>query len=158
MASIVQTVTLAPAFLQEIKEDDRRLRQLLDQFRQFVLDRDLTVSDGLRLAALVITVRNRLAFHFALEEAYGYFEDPIEVAPRLCEQIDDLRVEHRELNTDMVNIAEAVETLPPQSPASERLATVQEMCREFLHRLADHESRENALIAQAFNEDVGVGD
>ena len=156
MASIVQTITLAPAFMQEIKEDDRRLNQLMSDFRQLVARWPLADSERQELASLVWDVRDRVAFHFALEEAYGYFEDPVAVAPRLCERVDGLRAEHGELFEDLCRIVDMFEDSEPDLPAD--FAGVQEMCRGFLSRFDAHETAENALIVQAFNEDIGVGD
>lgn len=156
MASIVQTITLAPAFMQEIKEDDLRLKNLLSDFRHLVARWPLTDSERQELASLVSDVRDRAAFHFALEEAYGYFEDPVAVAPRLCERVDRLRAEHGELFADICSIVHVFEDSEPDLPAD--FVGVQEMCREFLSRFDAHEAAENALIAQAFNEDIGVGD
>ena len=156
MATIVQTVTLVPAFMQEIKDDDRRLKRLLNQFRQLVVGRSMTDLDGLRLETLIREVRDRIVFHFALEEAYGYFEDPITVAPRLCDRIEQLRSEHGELHADACRIMDALGE--SESRARLNLAAIQEMCCEFLHRFDAHEAAENALIVQAFNEDIGVGD
>ena len=156
MASIVQTVTLDPVFMQEIKEDDRQLRLVLDRFRELVFDRSLAETDRPRLARLVMDVRDRLAFHFTLEEAYGYFDDPVTVAPRLSERVEELRVEHDELYADLGRISDLFEDL--ESFQAVDLATFREMSCEFLHRFDLHEAAENALISQAFNEDIGVGD
>jgi Hemerythrin HHE cation binding domain len=156
MASIVQTITLAPAFMQEIKEDDRRLKQLLSDFRRLVARWPLTQPERLQLASLVSDVRDRVAFHFALEEAYGYFEDPVAVAPRLCDRVDSLCAEHGELFADICCILDVFEESESGLPAD--FLGVQEMCRGFLYRFDAHEAAENALIVQAFNEDIGVGD
>lgn len=156
MTSIVQTMTLAPAFMQEIKEDDLRLQRLLHEFRQVIASRPLIQIGGQRLAALVSDVRDHVAFHFALEEAYGYFEDPVAVAPRLCDRVEELRAEHVELFTEVCRIADVFEDSSPDLPSD--LLAVQDMCCEFLGRFEAHEAAENALISQAFNEDIGVGD
>ena len=156
MTTIVQTITLAPAFMQEIKEDDRRLNQLMSDFRQLVARGALTHPERQQLASLVLDVRDRVAFHFALEEAYGYFEDPVAVAPRLCERVDGLRAEHGELFADISSIVDVFEDSEPDLPAD--FAGVQEMCRGFLSRFDAHEAAEDALMTQAFNEDIGVGD
>jgi hypothetical protein len=50
-----------------------------------------------QLADLLGRVRDQLAMHFALEEAYGYFEEPLSVAPRLSSQADALRNQHGDL-------------------------------------------------------------
>ena len=156
MTSIVQTMTVSPAFMQEIKEDDLRLQRLLNEFRQVISGQRLTQSGGRRLAALVSNVRDHVAFHFALEEAFGYFEDPVAVAPRLCERVEELRAEHVDLFTEVCRIVDVFEDSAPGLPAD--LTAVQDMCCEFLGHFEAHEAAENALISQAFNEDLGVGD
>ena len=156
MATIVQTVTLVPAFMQEIKEDDDRLKRLLEEFRQLVSRSSLTHQEKLCLASMVSDVRDRVAFHFGLEEAYGYFEDPVAVAPRLSERVEEIRTQHGELLEDICKIAEFFEDYEPNLP--EDFSTVQEMCRTFLKCFDEHEAAESALIVQAFNEDIGGED
>ena len=156
MASIVQTVTLAPAFMQEIKEDDCRLKQLLREFQHLVVGCPLSPAAGLRLAALVSDLRDRIAFRFALEEAYGYFEDPVAVAPRLSERVEQLQSEHGKLFVDACRMVDVFENSKPGLPGD--LAGVQKMCSDFLRRFQTHEAAEDALIVQAFHEDIGVGD
>lgn len=156
MVTVTQTVTLAAAFMQEIKEDDQKLRLVLDRFRQHVMDRPLLEADLAGFAELAMELRDRLAFRFALEEAFGYFEDPIDVAPRLSERIEELRLEHGKLYADAAQITEDLDASRPLS--STRLASLQNACREFLLRFDRHESRENEIMLQAFNEDIGCCD
>ncbi len=155
MATTVRTVTLDSAFLREIKEDDCRLRSLLNHLRQHVVSRTLGLPDEVRLAVLVKDLRDRLAFHFRLEEAYGYFEDPISVAPRLSERVEDLRVEHGEMLAEVTRIAEMMDERSCENSTATELDAAEQMCREFLDRFELHETQENALIVQAFNEDIG---
>ncbi len=155
MATTVRTVTLDSAFLREIKEDDCRLRSLLNHLRQLVASRVLGLSDGVRLAILVKDLRDRLAFHFRLEEAYGYFEDPISVAPRLSERVEGLKVEHGHMLAEVTRIAEMIDERSCEDSTATELDAVEQMCRDFLDRFDRHEAQENALIMQAFNEDIG---
>jgi hemerythrin-like domain-containing protein len=158
MAMLLQTVTLSPAFLQEIKEDDRRLKTLLDRFRQLASNRPLIASANSQLADVATDVRDQLAFHFALEEAYGYIEDPVVVAPRLCERIEQLRIEHSELYALAARIVDSVEALSPDESESHASQSLADQCHRFLRSFDQHEAKENALIAQAFNEDIGECD
>lgn len=156
MGIIVQTFTVDPAFLQEIKEDDRRLKLVLERFRRLVFNRDLAESNLPLVVVLVPVVRDCLAFHFALEEAFGYFEDPIAIAPRLCERVATLRAEHGELYADIATIADMLEDWETGTTVDFR--TIRDACQAFLRRYDLHEAAENALMVRAFNEDVGVGD
>jgi len=156
MATIVQTVTLVPAFMQEIKEDDDRLKRLLEEFRQLVSRSSLAYQEKLCLASMVSDVRDRVAFHFGLEEAFGYFEDPVAAAPRLSERVERLRSQHGELLEDVGRIVDLFEDSEPELP--EDFSAVQEMCRMFLKFFDEHEAAESALIVQAFNEDIGGED
>ena len=151
-------ITVNAAFLKDIKDDNRELKTLLDKIAPLAEHPQVAVNHWRELVELLAGLRDQLAFHFTLEEAYGYFEDPIDVAPRLSEQADELRSEHGDLYADVVRISEALQDLPLDRPTEDDLSMLQQMCGEFLHRFDHHEARENALISQAFNEDIGVGD
>jgi hypothetical protein len=65
-----RTLTINAAFLQEIKEDNRELRHLLDGCAALLARPDPAGIDPKRLAAMLSKLRDQLAMHFALEEAY----------------------------------------------------------------------------------------
>ena len=52
--------------------------------------------------------------HFALEEAYGYFEDAVSVAPKLCEEAEELAAAQFEPT------AEAAESAAPEAEEAEK--------------------------------------
>ena len=83
------TVTVNAAFLQEIKEVNHELWQLLADLRHRC-QRPIAPGTCRVLVDKLCELRDQLALHFALEEAYGYFEDPVDVAPQLCRQADAL--------------------------------------------------------------------
>ena len=153
-----QTVTVNAAFLQEIKEVNQDLWRLLADVRR-MCDSPATIDSApRRFFGLVEELRDQLALHFALEEAYGYFENPVQVAPRLCRQANELRAEHRELYLMIVDFSEAAELLThPNRVLGNVLAAVKQF-QEFDQRLQRHESRENELIMQEYGDDIGVGD
>ncbi len=153
-----KTVTVNAAFLQEIKEVNQDLWRLLADVRR-MCDSPATIDAApRRFSGLVEELRDQLALHFALEEAYGYFENPIEVAPRLCMQANELRAEHHELYLMVVNFSEAVELLThPVRVIGTVLAAVKQF-QVFDERLRRHETRENELIMEQYGDDIGVGD
>jgi hypothetical protein len=94
MAIAQRLVSINPAFLREIKEDHHELRQLIHH-TSAMLDRSGPVEiDYARLVDMLTRLRDQLAMHFSLEEAYGYFEDAITVAPHLCRRAETLRGQH----------------------------------------------------------------
>jgi hypothetical protein len=159
MSSVVMTgtVTVNAAFLQEIKEVNQDLWQRLDEMRHRC-QRPIAPASCRQLVEKLSELRDQLALHFALEEAYGYFDDPADVAPRLSHAAESLRNEHRRLYMDLTRIVDRAERLLH----SDQLATLALWIGpEFLafdEALRDHECRENELIFEAFDTDIGAGD
>ena len=159
MSSVVmtRTVTVNAAFLQEIKEVNQELWQRLEEMRHRC-QRPIAPVNCRHLVERLSQLRDQLALHFALEEAYGYFDDPVEVAPRLSYAAETLRSEHRQLYMQLTQIVERAERLLH----NEQLATLALWIGpEFLGfdaALRDHESRENDLIYEAYDTDLGAGD
>lgn len=155
MLMATHTVTVNAAFLQEIKDDDAQLRTLLEQTREsceLITHTDISAS---RLASLLDELRDQLAMHFALEEAYGYFDDPVSVAPHLSEQADSLRKQHDQLYEEISQIAE---TAKGTTHCTGEQRAVRRLARRFMNfyqRLQAHESDENDLIMQAYTVDIG---
>jgi len=153
-----RTVTINAAFLQEIKEVNQGLWRLLADVRR-MCDSPATIDSApRRFFGLVEQLRDHLALHFALEEAYGYFDDPIDVAPRLCRQANELRAEHHELYLMVVDLSEGAELLIQPSRVIGTVLTAVASFQAFDGRLKRHESRENELIMQEYGDDIGVGD
>jgi hypothetical protein len=157
-ATATATVTLNAAFFQEIKDDNQRLQELQRELREFfAADRPLGVS-RFTLIDLLAELRDLLATHFALEEAFGYFDDPIDVAPHLCERAEALRAEHSELFVQVCHLADRAADLLVEHGTLAGYRHVARLFRDFDHRLRQHEAEETALIMLAFNSDIGAGD
>jgi hypothetical protein len=126
VSTLTSTVTVNAAFLQEIKEVNHELWQLLADLRHRC-QRPMAPGSCRSLVEKLCQLRDQLALHFALEEAYGYFEDPVDVAPQLCRH------------------AALAVWLGPEF-------------LDFDALLRKHEERENDLIFEAYDADIGVGD
>lgn len=154
MSIITRTVTINAAFLQEIKEDNQRLREIFCMLRDKETPWRLTVRE---LAELVAQLRDQLATHFALEEAFGYFEHPVRVAPHLGEKAEELISEHESLYAAACELAETGDRYSRHS-GEHHARQMWSQFKEFDAMFQRHESRENELIMQAFTDDLGVGD
>lgn len=156
--TVTSTVTVNAAFFQEIKEVHQELYALLDQVRQYCRLPSPSPGNGRELIDVLAELRDQLALHFALEEAYGYFEDPVFVAPRLSELAGSLRDEHRVLYLELTELVELVERLNYRGRLPGLWARVRGRFTQFDDQLQAHEARENELILQAYEDDLGVGD
>lgn len=158
MLVATRTVAVNAAFLQEIKQDNVELRELLRDISQQLLQRRLRLSDSRGLCELLTRLRDQLAIHFALEEAFGYFENAVDIAPRLSERADELRSEHDLFFVDICGICEQAEQLLYHETSARTLRQVATRYSDFYDALKQHESREAELIMEAFDDDIGVGD
>jgi hypothetical protein len=157
VVTLTRTVTVNAAFLQEIKEVNQELWHLVGDLRHRC-QRPIAPGSCRTLVDKLCELRDQLALHFALEEAYGYFEDPVDVAPQLCRAAEALRSEHQHLYALLSALVERAERMF----YDERLAALAVwLGPEFLDfdgRLRSHEARENDLIFEAYDADIGVGD
>jgi hypothetical protein len=157
VATLTGTVTINAAFLQEIKEVNPELWSLLSDLRH-KCQRPLAPGHCRHLIDKLCLLRDQLALHFALEEAYGYFEDPVHVAPRLCRQAEHLRDEHKGLYLDLCELVDRSERMFYDEQHAALALWIGPEFLEFDTRLKSHESRENELIFEAYDDDIGVGD
>jgi hypothetical protein len=156
--SSTRTVTVNAAFLQEIKEVNEELWQLLKDVRQALADPLRVRSQRQRLLEMLEMLRDSLALHFALEEAYGYFEDPLHVAPRLCAQAAELRNEHRLLYTQISDLVEEAQQWHYRGQWSLFRSQLVAQFAAFDNRFQLHEEREIELIQEEYGDDIGVTD
>ncbi len=152
------TVTVNAAFLQEIKDDSREFRQLMAQAAEMLGPANLSTVEPRRIVDLLCRMRDQLALHFTLEEAYGYFEDALHAAPQLSEQAEMLRNQHQPLFVDFCQTVECAEQLLYADADDHARARIGRMFHNFLADMQLHEEREQDLILAAFNDDIGAGD
>jgi hypothetical protein len=158
MAIASRLVSINPAFLQEIKDDHHELRQLMHH-TSAMLDHSGPVEiEYKRLVEMFSKLRDQLAMHFSLEEAYGYYEDAIAVAPHLSRRAECLRGEHFNLFGELCRLAEMSEQLLYHEMPGTLLSSLAGDYRRFLVRFREHESQERDLILEALNDDIGTGD
>jgi hypothetical protein len=151
------TLTINAAFLQEIKEENRELRQLLHDCRAALCAPGEIPVDSKLAVELLGRLRNQLSLHFALEETYGYFDDAAHVTPQLADRALKLRSQHSELFLSLCGIADRAEQMLECEQTGE-LANIAQEFEEFHTRFQDHEARETDLIVEVVNEEIGCGD
>ena len=170
-AASTATVTVNAAFFQEIKEVNQELYDSMERIRrqlsvergpvdeeQSSPDCQQLAPDCRKLAEQLANLRDQLALHFALEEAYGYFEDPVFVAPRLSNLAGSLRKDHKRLYLQINRLVDQVEQLVFLGRMLAAWPRIRDRFEQFHEQLQTHEDRENELILEAYDDDLGVGD
>lgn len=159
MATATRSLDVNVAFLREIKDDNRELQGLLVALRVLTTYPDAVREPPRRLVALLAQLRDQLAFHFALEEAYGYFEDAIDAAPWLSRRAERLRAQHVSLFESIRDLADQADRWQVGDGFLRRFPFLAESFRQFDATFTQHERAENALIHESSIEaDIGVGD
>lgn len=158
MAIVAHTVSINAAFLQEIKEDHHELRQLIHHSGAMFNRPEWMPIETKRLGELLGKLRDQLAMHFALEESYGYFDDALDVAPHLSRRAERLRAQHYDLYAEVCRLSERAEQLLYHEVPESALHDMANEFRGFTGRFHDHELRENDLILEALDDDLGTGD
>ena len=156
--SVTQTITVNAAFLREIKEVNEELWRTLRMLRD-MCSRPISLrEDGTGFVELLGRFRDELAMHFSLEEAYGYFQGPLEAAPWLDQRAHELRSEHASLYHQIAELVERAEDLLFHQRRVELMVTIPLAFGVFDDQFREHEQREGELILAAFDDDIGVGD
>lgn len=144
------------AFLMEIKDDHHQLRQMLINLRRQVENPTVLGHHYQTFVDDLFSLCDQLAFHFALEEAFGYFDDALESTPHLHDQSSRLRNQHSQLFIAARDLAD--HAAKHRRPTVVEVRHVVNEFRRFDVALKVHESAEQGLILAALVQDVGVGD
>lgn len=154
-STATRALAINPAFLQEIKEDNRHLSGLRIAVRALIQSRFVLRNHLSRLVRLVDELRDQLAMHFAIEEAYGYFEDAIEQEPRLSDAAARLKDEHCMLFASFVEISDELSQAMAEGVFQHHIDRIADRLHAFDCALSEHEAEETRLIYDALNTDIG---
>ena len=149
-------LTVNAAFLKEIKDDNQHLKTLWDQITPIAQRPETVENHWTELIDLFEELRDQLALHFSLEEAYGYFDEAVDIAPQLSTVAECLRSQHPKLFSQVRDLADYMTEVNPDQDAS--LSGVVQRFGDFRKQFESHEEAEVKLILQAMDDDIGVGD
>ncbi len=149
-------VTVNAAFLKDIKDDNRDLKILMDRIRLLAGHQQTAVNHWPELIELFSDLCDQLAIHFALEEAYGYFDDAVGSAPQLSIVAEELRGQHPPMFERIRELADKALEVP--ADREEHVTRFLNQFQRFLSDFEKHEEDELKLILDALDDDLGVGD
>jgi hypothetical protein len=90
--------------------------------------------------------------HFRFEEQNGYMSDVRKQKPHLERAVQQLAAEHRQLAQGLAGLIDKAWA------ASSLDDALGEEVRQWIERVRQHEHRENELVQDAFNIDIGARD
>lgn len=154
--SQTRRLTVNAAFLKDIKDDNRDLKELLDKIFPLAEYPQTAINHWQELINLFADLRDQLALHFSLEEAYGYFDDAVMTAPRLSNTAECLRGQHSNLFEKIRGLAD--EATEVRIDSSEQVTRFLAEFNRFRGAFEKHEEDELKLILDALEDDIGVGD
>jgi hypothetical protein len=114
--------------------------------------RPASVEGAAALRARLMATHTHVIAHFRFEEDNGYLDAVSRREPRLGRVVRELAEDHRRL-------AESLEALVEEAWAAPHADdTLRGKVRAWLGQLGRHEARENDLVQEAFNADIGAED
>jgi hemerythrin len=140
-----------PVF-EEIDAEHRELDRLYSQIRVSLND---CFARPYVIRKWLMELATKLSCHFAREEEGGYFDEIVELAPRLSFAAEALQREHGELLDSLDRLHKRLSTA---SSNLRQLDSIRQDFEKFLHKCDQHESRESALVQEAHLSDIGIGD
>lgn len=161
-------LTVNAAFLKDIKDDNRDLKILIDRLKWLTASRPIAANHWPELKRLWSDLRDQLAMHFGLEEAYGYFEHAIDPCSELSSHAESLRSQHADLfemvrslaesasDAATVDPAEVMEGRTPEVTAAQD--AVLDRWQGFWFLFQRHEEAELKVILDSLDRDLGTGD
>jgi DNA-binding transcriptional ArsR family regulator len=128
-------------------------RALLADLRELEQAVHPSSGEGLTdLRARLGATQRHVTEHFRFEEQNGYMDAVRKREPRLERVVGQLAEEHRQL-------ARSLEVLTEQARTATSLeAPLREEVRGWVERVRRHEARENDIVQDAFNLDIGPED
>jgi hemerythrin-like domain-containing protein len=100
--------------------------------------------------------RAHMTRHIAMEEQDGYMAPVVEFRPRLSDEVERLKREHRQI----LRLLNAVHDLCEDVEPADSLI-IRDVChrvQDILRYVEHHNQSENVLVLSAFHEDIGTQD
>ena len=146
-----KTLTVNPAFLQEIKDSNPDLWDTVHQVRQTCQCEEEPARTARSLARLLDGLRDHLALQFSLEESYGYMEVPQSPSSVNSELANRAHSQHCALYLRLSELAEQAEELQYRGVELTQLRKLVQSTQAFDAALREHEQTEHELIERSYH-------
>ena len=137
---------------QKLLEDHQALKDLLARIERALQKRDLPIPE---VGKLLGELGDRLVKHFELEEQGGYFAEALLQAPRLVARANELLAQHPKMCTQADKL---LELAGAEENAEGWWQKTRERFLAFKEEVMRHESKEDGLLQEAYQQDIGAND
>lgn len=141
-----------PPEYEHVLAEHRELKDLMARIDRAFTER---ISSMEEVSDLLAQLGDRLVRHFSMEEEGGYFAEALTQAPRLVSRANELMAQHPKMCT---RARDLVLEIDPIRPKQDWWQTTRERFNAFRDELLKHEQREDLLIQEAYNRDLGAND
>ena len=136
----------------KIVDEHRELRHLLGVIHGALSARIGAIQD---ICDMLDSFCQALGRHFDEEVALGFFDNISEHSPHLAERATELRDQHTHLLETSQALARRSREIEQQSNWWEEM---EERFHRFSKQLMHHETAENHLLQECYDEDIGAED
>ena len=144
--------TMANEVFEKIRREHESLKEQLGHIHHVLGAHNMP---GDEVATQLRHFHAALVEHFWNEEHEGFFDEVINQAPNLTPQTHKLCAEHRAILHTVTELAQfAASGAGSESWWHELTPRFQAFSKQLMH----HESAENSLLQQAYQEDLGTND
>ncbi len=109
-------------------------------------------ADSAAMLSRLERTRVHITEHFRFEEQNGYMAVVLQREPNLARTVEQLRDEHQQLALKLAGLLERMKTGKPLEEE------IRNQIRAWVESVRQHEARENRLVQNAFNMDLGTED
>lgn len=143
------TAPIEHQLYEEIRREHEHLRELLGGLHQTLSGRAEAAGTA---SEMMSSLQQHVQEHFNEEEEGGFFHEVVCQAPRLSDRTESLKSEHVALAATVAELVEAAENERDLCTALER------RFHDFSKSLMQHEGKENDLLLDAYELDIGRAD
>jgi hypothetical protein len=158
LAQRSMSVTINPAFFEEVKEAYLEIAALLEEILRTASSWPLLELQEDEFTVRLVKLSDVVEHYFSLEETFGYLDDPVFVSAAYSTRVAELRAEHADLLAQIHRLSDHAARLCYNGRLRASADTILARLRVFQEQLEQHEIRESELITEAFNVDLGCGD
>jgi hypothetical protein len=143
-------IDLHPTTFESVQQAHLLLMENLRQLEEIV--RAGTETNMQALRSLLSTTYSHVCEHFRLEEKEGFTDETLRRQPRLLRIAEELFEEHRDMR-------QKLDSLHGEANMASRLNfELRNMILAWIKQIRRHEIRENDLIQDAMDSDIGTQD
>lgn len=136
---------------ERIRQEHDELREMLGKMHRILARR---LESGANVAKMLQSLHRHVQTHFDEEEHGGFFDDVVAQAPRLSDRATEVKHEHAWLNNVMRELIDYAD----DDLCDDWWQRLETKFHEFSKALMHHENKENELLLEAYDDDIGLGD